>query len=251
MIALLLSLVAALAAPGGIAPYDHTHAALDAILKARVRSGLVDYAGLKAGRAPLDAYLSAAGAVPMAGFQHWTRDEQLAFLINVYNAATLQLIIDAYPVDSIKSLGTLVKSPWSKEVVLLFGKKISLDTLEHKVIRKNYAEPRIHFALVCAAMGCPPLRGEAYQGTRLEEQLEAQTREFLTTPEKNRVEAEKKTLWLSPIFKWYKEDFETTSKSLATFVAPYLGAAEGAALDAYKIEYTDYDWALNGQGATR
>ncbi len=248
MINLIMPLAIALAAAG---TFDQSHGALDAILKARVSQGLVDYTGLQADRAPLDAYLAQAGAVPMSEFQQWSRDEQLAFLINVYNASTLQLIIDGYPIDSIKSLGSLVKSPWSKETVLLFGKKVSLDTLEHKIIRKNYKEPRIHFALVCAAMGCPPLRGEAYTGIRLEEQLEAQAKEFLTTPEKNRVDAEQKTLWLSPIFKWYGEDFETTSKSLAAFVAPYVGAAEGANLEDYSIEYTDYDWSLNEQKAAR
>ncbi|MBL7648813.1 MAG: DUF547 domain-containing protein [Candidatus Hydrogenedentes bacterium] len=248
MLNMILPLAIALAAGGN---FDQSHAALDSILKARVSQGLVDYKGLQADRAPLDAYLAQAGAVPMAEFQQWTREEQLALLINVYNAATLQLIIDGYPVDSIKSLGGLVKSPWSREIVQLFGKKISLDTLEHKIIRKNYQEPRIHFAVVCAAMGCPPLRAEAYTGARLEEQLDAQTREFLTTPAKNRVDAEKKTLWLSPIFKWYGDDFETTSKSLAAFVAPYIGAAEGANLDDFAIEYTDYDWSLNEQGKAR
>lgn len=251
MLALLLALTLGLAASASGATYDHSHAAFDALLKARVNDGLVDYAGLKAERAPLDAYLAASGAVTMADFQHWTREDQLAFLINVYNAATLQLIVDAYPVDSIKSLGSLVKSPWSRETVVLFGKNISLDTLEHKIIRKNYAEPRIHFALVCAARGCPTLRNEAYQGVRLKEQLESQTKAFLTTPAKNRVEAEKKTLFLSPIFKWYKEDFETTSKSLVTFVAPYMGATEGATLEGYDVTYTDYDWSLNDQGAVR
>jgi hypothetical protein len=248
MLNMILPLAITLSAAGG---FDQSHAALDSILKARVAQGLVDYKGLKAERAPLDEYLAEAGEVPMADFQQWTREEQLAFLINAYNGATLQLIIDGYPLDSIKSLGSLVKSPWSKDTVLLFGKKISLDTLEHKIIRKNYKEPRIHFALVCAAMGCPPLRGEAYTGARLEEQLDAQTKEFLTTPEKNRVDSEKKTLWLSPIFKWYGEDFETTSKSLAAFVAPYVGAAEGTNLEDYSIEYTDYDWSLNEQKATR
>ncbi len=248
MLNFILPLAITLSAAGG---FDQSHAAFDAILKARVAQGLVDYKGLQADRAPLDAYLAQAGAVPMAEFQQWKREEQLAFLINVYNSATLQLIIDGYPVDSIKSLGSLVKSPWSKETVQLFGKKISLDTLEHKIIRKNYQEPRIHFAVVCAAMGCPPLRDEAYTGARLEEQLEAQSKEFLTTPAKNRVDAEKKTLWLSPIFKWYGDDFEMTSKSLAAFVAPYIGAAEGANLEGYSIEYTDYDWSLNEQKAAR
>lgn len=247
MISLLMPLAVALAATVSAAPYDHSHGAFDALLKTRVSQGLVDYAGLKANRAPLDEYLATAGAVAMADFQHWTRDEQLAFLINVYNAATLQLIVDAYPVDSIKSLGSLVKSPWSRETVQLFGKKISLDTLEHKIIRKNYSEPRIHFALVCAALGCPPLRGEAYQGARLEEQLNDQVKTFLGTPAKNRLDAEKKTVWLSPIFKWYGEDFKTASNTVIAFVAPFMGAASAETMKDWTIEYTEYDWSLNDQ----
>ena len=248
MFKLFLPLAIVLAATGNAGPYDQSHEALDAILKARVSAGLVDYAGLKTERAPLDAYLAEAGAVPMATFQRWSKDEQLAFLINVYNGATLQLIIDGYPVDSIKSLGSLLKSPWAKESVLLFGKKISLDTLEHKIIRKNYTEPRIHFALVCAAMGCPTLRNEAYQGARLEEQLDAQAKAFLSTQGKNRVDAEEKVVWLSPIFKWYGEDFQTDGGAVLKYVTPYLGMSS---LEGYKIEYTDYDWSLNEQGASR
>jgi len=246
MIALLLPLAAALAAT--TAPYDHTHAALDALLKAHVADGLVDYAGLKGDRAPLDTYLATAGAVPVAEFQQWSKDEQLAFLINVYNAATLQLIIDAYPVDSIKSLGNLIKSPWSRETVMLFGKKVSLDTVEHGMIRKNYAEPRIHFALVCAALGCPPLRDEAYQAARLAEQLDAQAKAFLNDPSKNRVDMEKQVVWLSPIFKWYGDDFTSGGGTLLSYVAPHMGLD---APSAYSIKYTNYDWSLNVQGASR
>lgn len=247
---LLLTLILALTPAADAKPYDHSHAALDSILKTRVAGGLVDYAGLKADRATLDAYLADAGAVPLAEFQQWNQDEQLAFLMNIYNAATLQLIIDNYPVDSIKSLGSLVKSPWAKEFVVLYGKTISLDTLEHKIIRKNYREPRIHFALVCAAIGCPPLRNEAFQGARLDEQLGDQVKTFLATPEKNRVDVGKETLYLSPIFKWYREDFETDGKGLAAFVAPWYPEA-GTDLATYEIEFTDYDWALNDQGAKR
>lgn len=245
MIPVLIATVAGLLGPGAVS-YDHTHAALNTVLAAHVHDGLVDYAALKRERDGLDHYLEEAGNIPMASFQSWSKPEQLAFLINVYNATTLQLIVDSYPVDSIKSLGSLLKSPWARESVHLFGKKISLDTLEHKIIRKNYAEPRIHFALVCAAMGCPPLRAEAYQGAQLEAQLDDQTKTFLATPAKNRLDAEKKRILLSPIFDWYREDFEAASKSLAAFVAPYWGAT-GEALDTYSVKFTDYDWSLNDQ----
>ena len=251
MTSILMAVLAALAAAAP-ADYDHTHGQLDMVLKQHVRDGLVNYAALKGERAALDAYLKTAGGVPMATFQSWSKDEQLAFLINLYNATTLQVIVDAYPVDSIKSLGSLLSSPWEKETVLLFGKRVSLDTLEHKIIRKNYAEPRIHFALVCAAMGCPPLRAEAYAGAKLDEQLDSQTRTFLTTPEKNRADIAEKKLLLSPIFKWYRDDFETGSQSLAAFVAPYMSGADSQAdLECFDIAFTDYDWSLNDRPESR
>lgn len=222
------------------------HGSFDKLLGQYVRDGLVDYGALKANREPLDAYLDGAGAVTSGEFQAWPRNDRLAFLINLYNAATLRLIIDAYPVDSIKSLGSLLSSPWDKKVVGLFGDTISLDRLEHEIIRKDFEEPRIHFALVCAALGCPPLRGEAYRGAALEAQLEEQTRSFLQTREKNYLDREKQVLWLSPIFKWYRADFEVGGKSLVDFVTPYLNAGEGAAtLADVDVSFTHYDWRLN------
>ena len=249
MIPLLVSLAITL---GGVESpdFDHAHTRLDTVLAEYVEDGLVDYRGLKEGRAPLDAYLAEAGAVPVAAFQRWSKDEQLAFLINVYNGTTLQLIVDHYPVKSIKSIGSFLKGPWDQESVLLFGKRITLDTLEHKIIRKNYREPRIHFALVCAAMGCPPLRSLAFVGAHLDAQLNDQAQSFLGSTQKNRVDGEKKKLYLSPIFKWYRDDFEATSESLAAFVAPYLGAAgQPSDLEGYDIGFTDYDWSLNDQAA--
>ena len=246
MLTTLMVLTSVLAATS--TDFDHGHGQLNTVLSHYVADGLVDYAGLKADRAPLDAYLEAMGTVPLAAFQRWSKDEQLAFLINVYNASTLKLIIDGYPVESIKSLGSLVSSPWNKKSVQLFGKQISLDTLEHEIIRKNYVEPRVHFALVCAALGCPILRNEAYVGERLGEQLKDQTRVFLHTDGKNRVDVEKKQLLLSPIFKWYRKDFEASAETLAGFVAPYLEVQLPAgSLADFDIRFTDYDWALNDQ----
>ncbi len=247
MTLVLIAVAAVLAAPSG--NFDHQHAQLDGVLKEYVVDGLVDYRGLKENRTPLDDYLMAAGSVPISEFQGWSPEEQLAFLINVYNGTTLQFIIDAYPVDSIKSLGSLLSSPWGKKTVLLFGKKLSLDTLEHKIIRKNYEEPRVHFALVCAALGCPELRNEAYTASQLEAQLENQARNFLNSEEKNRVEPEKKCLSLSSIFRWYRKDFEKDSESVAAFVVAYM-AEPGTPKDVwkdYRLCYTKYDWALNVQ----
>lgn len=247
MTSLLIGLAFALA--GVETPqFDHSHAELNRILAEYVQDGLVDYRGLKQGRTPLDAYLAEAGAVPLAAFQRWKKDEQLAFLINIYNATTLQLIVDHYPVKSIKSIGSVFKGPWAQDSVLLFGKRISLDTLEHKIIRKTYTEPRIHFALVCAAMGCPPLRNEAFVGAKLDVQLDDQAKAFLANAARNRVEPDGRKLQLSPIFKWYREDFEVDGRSLESFLAPYLGVSVDA-LDGFEVEFTEYDWSLNDQAA--
>ncbi len=234
----------------GLTATGMDHAPLDALLSHYVEDGLVDYAALKKDRAGLDGYLEEGGRISRSTFNAWSRNDQLAFLINVYNASTLQLIIDHFPVATIKSIGSLFSGPWDKKSVRLFGKSISLNTLEHKIIRKDYKEPRIHFALVCAALGCPPLRGEAYQGDRLDAQLEEQTQRFLNSENKNYLDRDKKTLWLSPIFKWYREDFEVAADSLPAFVAPYMLPTENAVnLKDFDISFTDYDWALNDRNS--
>ncbi len=154
----------------------------DPILKKHVVDGRVDYRGLKADSQLLETYLQQAGAVPESEFNTWAEKQQLAFLINLYNAATLQLVVDHYPVKSIKKIKHRFKGPWDQPVVPMFGKKISLNTLEHKIIRPTYKEPRVHMALVCAAKGCPILRSEAYTAERLDEQLDNQSHRYLAPP---------------------------------------------------------------------
>ena len=244
-IALLLSLCAARAAE-----FDHSHAALDRVLKARVKNERVDYVALKADAKDLDAWLRGAGAVSEAEFHRWTQPQQLAFLMNLYNAATLRLVLDHYPLKSIKDIGSIFKGPWKQEVVPLLGQTVTLEHLEHQVLRKKYAEPRVHFAIVCAAKGCPPLRAEAFVADKLDAQLDEQGRIFLGTKEKNRVDAAARTIWLSPIFKWFSEDFEKKSGSVVKFVTPFFSAEDQKALrPGWKISYTDYDWSLNIQPA--
>jgi hypothetical protein len=233
---------------GRAAEFDHTHAALDRVLKARVKNERVDYVALKADSKDLDAWLKSAGAVSEAEFNRWTQPQQLAFLINLYNAATLRLILDHYPLKSIKDIGSVFKGPWKQEVVPLLGKTVTLDYLEHSVLRKKYAEPRIHFAIVCAAKGCPPLRAEAFVPDKLNEQLDEQGRIFLGTKEKNRWDANAHVLYLSPIFKWFSEDFEKKFGSVVKFVTPFFPAEVQKQMQSAKsvdIRYTDYDWSLN------
>lgn len=238
---------AALIARSAGADFDQTHARLDGVLKKYVKAARVNYAALKAHPEELNQYLDEIAAVRNAEFQKWNPSQQIAFLINAYNASTLRLIIDHYPLASIKDIGNLIRGPWDQPVVHLFGETTDLNTLEHKIIRKNYSEPRIHFALVCAAKGCPPLRGEAYVGARLEEQLIDQAKQFLADPAKNRIDEAGHVVHLSPIFKWYAGDFEKSSGSVLAAIQSYW-PGERRATDGFKIRYTDYDWSLNEQG---
>jgi hypothetical protein len=244
-------MLAALTARGA-GSFDQSHARLGGVLAAVVQNGRVDYAKLKAAPDELDSYLKEIAAVPAAEFARWPEADRLALLINLYNAQTLRLIINHYPLKSIRSIGTLPGAAWRELIVRQGGRIMTLDHLENKVIRVEYNEPRIHFALVCAAVSCPPLRGEPYTGARLDAQLAEQTTAFLATSELNRYDAATGTLYLSPIFKWYAEDFTKPAGSLAAYVKPFLPAAQRAVLTdpaKVKVKFTDYNWALNTNGS--
>ncbi|KUJ84790.1 DUF547 domain-containing protein [Microbulbifer flavimaris] len=223
------------------------------------RVSQVDYRGMAGDIGKLDAYLSLLAGVPQGEFSGWPEDVRLAFLINAYNAATVRLILTQFPdLDSIRDLGWLFRSPWKKEFVSLFGKQYSLDDIEHGMIRGRFSDPRIHFAVNCASVGCPMLREEAYRGADLDRQLEEQTRRFLSDRSRNRLSGPG-TLALSSIFKWYREDFANGwrgHESLESFLSDYRGAldltpsqADALRDDRMAIEFLDYDWRLNDAAA--
>lgn len=248
---LLAATAGAPAAAPGVAPPDH--AAYDALLAKYVARDGVRYAAWHAAgadRAALEAYLARLQEVDpsaLADSAGGGRDAALAYWINLYNAATLDLVLDGYPVRSIRDLGGDAGSPWRRTVVTVAGRSLSLDAIENDVIRPGFAEPRIHFALNCAARSCPPLRAEAYVPKRLDAQLEAQTRAFLADAARNRLEGD--ALVLSRIFDWYATDFERAAGSVPAWVRPYLPAL--AALPpgaAPAIRHADYDWSLNEAG---
>ncbi len=149
---------------------------------------------------------------------------------------------DRYPLASIRKIGPIwnPKAPWALPVVKLFARTMSLDDLEQRTIRIRFKEPRAHFALVCAAKGCPPLRSEPYEGARLDAQLDDQARAFLRQTEKNRVDPAAKRAHLSPIFKWYLEDFGGTKTALLRNLRKWLAVEEE-----WAIAWTNYDWSLN------
>ncbi len=218
----------------------------------------VDYAGFLQKRAVLRTYLSQLSAISANEFSTWSKPERLAFLINAYNAYTVDLILTRYPkLDSIKDFGSLLQSPWKRSFVPLFGKMLSLDDIEHGMIRKpgDYNEPRIHFAVNCASIGCPGLLNEAYIGPKLESQLETVTRAFLADRSRNRYNITTGRLEVSKIFDWYREDFERGWKGwhkLAQFFTHYADSltdtpeAKASIIPgSIKIKFLDYDWALN------
>lgn len=235
------------------ADFDHAHTAYARVLEQFVSTNGVDYSALKARPVDLNTYLDEIARVTEDEFKGWSEPQQLALLVNLYNAATLRLVIDHYPVTGIRKIGGWFTSPWELPVVRLWGLTNSLDWLEHGIIRPRYAEPRIHFAVVCAAQGCPPLRREPFLAPRLEEQLDDQTRQFLAQRDKNRLDVATRTLHLSPIFKWYREDFETDGDELPQFLRPYFDEPKARVLDDPKlrIRFTDYDWSLNEAPAAK
>ncbi|MFK7829490.1 MAG: DUF547 domain-containing protein [Congregibacter sp.] len=242
--------------------YGFSHQAWSALLAECVQptpdgsSTVADYQCFSKQHPALKGYLNSLGQPSAEQLEQWPRDEQLAFLINAYNAWTVELILSAWPdVDSIKELGSFLRSPWKKVFIPLLGDTVSLDEIEHKMIREpgRFDEPRIHFAVNCASVGCPSLRPEAYSAATLDHQLEEQTKQFLSDRSRNRSTANK--LEVSSIFKWYRNDFENGwrgAQSLEAFLALYasplkLDETRAASLrdGSLSVSFLDYDWRLN------
>lgn len=229
--------------------FDHEHAAWTELLQRWVRDDRVAYGALKKeALAPLEAYLETLSAACAPDYVKWSRKQRLAFWINAYNAFTVKLIVDHHPISSIRKIGFLPGAAFRRRFIPMpniKGESISLDNIENDTLRADFNEPRIHFALVCASVGCPPLRKEAYRASDLDRQLDEQTRLFLKDTEKNRFDPVRNTLHLSPIFKWFRADFETAADSVAAYAARYLGDPR-ISQPGVKITYTEYDWSLNG-----
>ncbi len=170
--------------------------------------------------------------------------EKLAFWINTYNVFAVKMVVDHYPVQSIKDVGSLFTSVWKRPVGFVGGKERSLDEIEHKILRKM-GEPRIHLAIVCASVSCPDLRKEAYTSNNLDAQLDDQASLFLANPGKG-LRVEGRNVYLSHIFDWFEEDFESQGGVLS-FVKHYAPSKDQAALQGsdVKVKYIDYDWDLN------
>jgi hypothetical protein len=244
--------------------FDHGHAPWTTLLRKHVRlvrggrATQLAYAGVKADGAALKVYLDSLSAVTPAAFAGWTKAERQALLINAYNAFTVELILTRYPdLKSIKDLGNLLSSPWKPKWIALLGTQVSLDDIEHAMLRKrgDYDDPRVHFAVNCASIGCPALREKAFVAARLDAQMEEQTLRFMSDGARNRYNAQRGRLELSKIFDWYGEDFRLGHRGIASlpaFAARYAdqladapAAHERIRAASVDIAFADYDWALN------
>lgn len=256
--------VSALALPAAAQAFDHSHAAWSALLKKHVRvlrggqAAQLRFAGMVADRAALQAYLAALAAVGAPAFASFSRPQQMALLINAYNAATVELVLGRYPgLRSIKDLGNLLRSPWKQDFVKLLGGTRSLDEIEHGMLRApgRYDDPRIHFAVNCASVGCPPLREEAFVAERLDAQLDEQAARFMADRSRNRWSVADQRLEVSKIFDWYGADFRAGHRSIGSleaFLARHADVLADAPADRERIRaqrapvvFLPYDWALN------
>ncbi len=243
--------------------FDHSHAVWNQLLQQHVHwddkgvASTVDYTALKQQQNELDSYLSELSAVPLETYSGWQKPQQLAFLINAYNALTIKLILSEYPdLESIKDLGSFFTSPWKQKFFRLLGKQRHLDEIEHEIIREPgvFADPRIHAAVVCASIGCPGIRNEAFVAEKIDQQLEDSLRRFLSDRSRNRYNAGSDQLEISKIFDWYGDDFidYRGSASVSAFLGNYadLLTDDNSAQLRVKagdtpLEFLDYDWRLN------
>ena len=242
----------------------------DVLSKYVDKEGLVNYKALKANREDLDRFTRELADLDSAVYTTWTYKEKIAFWINAYNALTLQVIVDRYPIKAgviasakyPKNSIRQISGVWDKITFPVMGKPMTLEDIEQGTLRKKFAEPRIHFALVCAAMGCPRPRDEPYTGDKLEGQFADQTRSFVAEHTKFHTGQERDLVHISPIFKWFGEDFvptygtsmefaghEPEERAVLNYLSKYLSEQDQQYLEQgdYQIKYLDYDWTLNEQ----
>lgn len=245
-----------------------THERFNEVLVAFVDdAGMVDYKGLQANRESLDQYVAHMGVVTQSTYDGWSEQKQIAFWINAYNAITLQAIINHYPIKPGNVLNRSlypensirqISGVWDKLETTVLGKPMTLNAIEHEVLRVDFKEPRLHVAIVCASIGCPPLRNEAFVAEKLEEQLVDQSKDFVNHPQNLKIDTAKKTIYVSSILDWFGEDFEGSysldgrsgeESAILGYLHTYASDEQKAALsdNTYSVDFQDYDWKLNEQ----
>lgn len=260
----LLALLALSRVTGGAAErFDHDYRDYAAVLREFVHPPQVDYGSLKDSRGGLDQVVTSFAAQAAEAERSWPREQRMAFWINAYNALTLRVIVDHYPIRS----GWFTLAPrnsirqidgvWTTVTWLVAGRRVTLDDIEHRILRPQFEDARVHFAVNCASISCPPLAGAPYLAATLDAQLDEAARAYLSSREGLRVKGD--TFLVSSLFKWYGDDFIADYASLITGSR---SARERAILGAIvrfgpssaaararsgppRIEYLDYDWSLN------
>jgi hypothetical protein len=255
-------LIAGPAAAAQAPDFDHGHRDLAAVLATHVNSGRVDYAGLHRNRSVLDRYVGSLASVDEASLARFERGQQLAYWLNAYNAFVLATIVDHYPIrrGSLAGLAFPSNSIWQipgafkAQRFRAGGRRLSLDDIEHRVVRPTFRDPRVHVALVCAARSCPDLRGEPYRAAVLDVQLDEQARRFVADARKGvSFASDRDEVRVSSIFKWFGEDFAPlgpgdAERGVLEFIARYAANADAAARlrsGRLRVRYLDYDWTLN------
>ena len=221
--------------------------------------GWVNYEQLQQNREPLDRYYAQLAAVKPDTYKSWDKNQQLAFMMNAYNALTLLAIIEQEPLKgSIRD----IPGVWDSKKFQVAGKSKTLNNIEHDTIRPTFNEPRIHAALVCAAKSCPPLRNEPFTAEKVDAQLEDQVKKWIARPDSGfRIDRQENKVYLSKIFDWYGDDWKPAfavkdqfsgddkQKAVLNFISNYVSSEDQSYLKAgkYKVDYLGYDWSLNRQ----
>lgn len=236
--------------PAFASDYSSWHKFLDLYLK----DGLVNYSAVQVNSALFNNIVSQLENVPKEEYARWSQDEKKSFWINAYNIEAIKLVLDHYPLKRSLGLQTLrypansiqqIPDVWNQAALTILGKKVSLNYIENEILRKEFHDPRVHFAIVCASLGCPVLRDDPYVFDRLDSQLDDAVAKFMQNRKKFDYDAYNNTFYLSPIFKWFKEDFEKAGGS-TTFIKKYIPQNKNLP-DSAKIQWLDYDWSLNEQ----
>lgn len=221
------------------------HGTWDRLLNKHVKDGIVDYDGFARDGKQLDRYLD---GLSKANVQNLSSNERLAFWINAYNAFTVKLILNHYPVSSIRK----ISRPWKRKEWNAAGQVLSLDQIEHEILRKQFKEPRIHFAIVCASIGCPDLQSFAYVDSTLDDQLTLAARQFFHSPKHFEIQEDGSgiIIRISKIFSWFGDDFGAAKDDRVRFMLPFLDTSTAQKIkkaENIKLKYKNYDWGLNGK----